>query len=484
MTDPRRPFPLPPPSSSSASPTMHHCALPPAFLTSPPPHHHHHHQSNAEFINHSDQSHAQQHFTGQNLDTALESNDWSPAQFPSMLSSYTCPEQNWDLHPSSQNLFNSTAFNYNSFQSEVFHYPDPQCFQSNNFYSQITSPADLSHWGSLEPTTPQLQCSSLGYTSREATLGSWSSPDYNFTSNTDKFAPVYLNGYRENQSFLSPSTPGPSPHYPPSFLTSPTSENGTEKLGFQTFVDTGTFTTNNQNEVIQKQTKPKKTTRGRGGTRPRKSRTDKKKAIDSTVDVVAVMPPSLLQRSDVEEEEPGPVCHRKQSRNRSLMRLITNGDQSHFRPPPILSPIRAGAGLHWSVAEKCSTVLMETASLETLTSETTPPCINIGQSFQAEIPPLKNRRHAHSDSHNAQLLWRPLKELEPSTNQQRVEALLKFARSSAVPAGGANPEEVLLLLSQNRGDFLLTLEKLLTFPKSSNKRLGPRRHSSITPNHI
>ncbi|KAK7893237.1 hypothetical protein WMY93_022389 [Mugilogobius chulae] len=308
MTDPRRPFPPPPPSSSSsssssASPRMHHCALPPSFVTSPPPHPH---QSGSQFVNHSDQSHVQTHFGGQSLDTALESSDWSPAQFPSMLSGYTCTEQNWDFHTSSQNLFNSTALNYDSFQSEVFHYPDPQSFQSSSFFSQTTSTADLSHWGQVEPTTPQLQCSSLGYTSRDAALGSWSSADYNFSPNTDSFLPFYPNSYQENH-----------PHYPPSFVTSPTGENGTEKVAFQPFVEPGTFTAipeikSGQHDVIQKQTKARKTTRGRGGGgggggRPRKSRTDKKKATPLPerpvpVDVFSELPPSLLQRSDVEEE--------------------------------------------------------------------------------------------------------------------------------------------------------------------------------------
>ncbi|XP_020776476.2 transcriptional-regulating factor 1-like isoform X2 [Boleophthalmus pectinirostris] len=524
MTDPR-PFPPlpPPPPSSSASPRMHPCALPPsAFMTSPPPlppqhhhHHHNHHQPSSQFMN---QSQTQHHFAGQNLDTALESSDWSPAQFPSMLSGYT--EQEWDLPASSQNLFNS-AFNYDSFQSDVFHYPDPQCLQSNNYYPQTSSTADMSHWGAMEPTTPQLQCSSLGYTSRDAALGSWSSTEYNFTSNTDSFIPFYPNSYQENQNFLSPSTPGPSPHYPPSFVTSPTSENCTERLAYQTFVEPGMFTVNSetanvQNDVIQKQTKPRKTTRGRGGggagggggvTRPRKSRTDKKKVKDSPeppvleraaperaaperaaperpapVDIAVVTPPSLQRRcvmAEVEELE----VHEEQSQNRSLMRVAIDGGRSHYRPPPILSPTRAGAGLHWALANKCSAVAMETASLGTLTSETTAPCINVGRSFQAEIPKLRARRHAHSDSHNALLLWRPLNELEPSENQQRVEALLKFAQSSAVPGGGTKPEDVLLLLSQNRGDFLLTVEKLLTAPKSTKKRQAPRRHSPVTPSY-
>ncbi|KAK7893238.1 hypothetical protein WMY93_022390 [Mugilogobius chulae] len=102
------------------------------------------------------------------------------------------------------------------------------------------------------------------------------------------------------------------------------------------------------------------------------------------------------------------------------MRVTTDGDRSHYRPPPILSPIRAGAGLHCSVAQTCVSTLDE---------------------FPGRDPALRGRRHAHSDSHNALLLWRPLKELEPSANEQRVEALLKLARSSAVPGGKQTPKK-------------------------------------------
>lgn len=429
-------------------------------------------------MNQPQQSQVQQ-FVGQNVDTALENNDWSPAQFPSMLSGYTCPQQ--DLDMSSHNPFES-GLNYESFQPEVFHYPDPQYLQPNNFYSQTSSTADMSHWGPAEPTTPQLQCSSLGYTSRDGSLGSWSSADYSFQSNTDAFFQFYPNSYQENQCFLSPSTPGPSPHYPPSFVTSPSNDSTADRLGL--FVDPAMFTVTPetkgvQSDVIQEQPKQKKATRVRAP-RPRKSRAKSKDNV-SPVQPVSVEPPPLSRRQ-VEKEEGLLEAVVQGEGGQHHLSLMRDRDRSHYRPPPILRPKRAGPGLLCSLHKTSGAVSMDTASLGTLTSETTAPCINIGRSFQAEIPPIRHRRHVHSDSHNALLLWKPSKELEQSANQQRVEALLKLAQSSAVPKGGANPEDVLLLLSENRGDFLLTLEKLLN--KSPNKKQTHGRQTHLLSDYI
>lgn len=45
--------------------------------------------------------------------------------------------------------------------------------------------------------------------------------------------------------------------------------------------------------------------------------------------------------------------------------------------------------------------------------------INLGRSFQADIPPLRNAKYTQLDSHNALLAWRPLDKLEDPVNQQR-----------------------------------------------------------------
>lgn len=77
------------------------------------------------------------------------------------------------------------------------------------FQGDSAGPA-LDSWDPLDPPLSELQCSSLGSMCGGATLGRWSSADF---SNT-QFFPVSFNESNPAQSFCSPTTPGPSPHYP------------------------------------------------------------------------------------------------------------------------------------------------------------------------------------------------------------------------------------------------------------------------------
>uniref|UniRef100_A0A8P4G609 Transcriptional-regulating factor 1 n=1 Tax=Dicentrarchus labrax TaxID=13489 RepID=A0A8P4G609_DICLA len=180
--------------------------------------------------------------------------------------------------------------------------------------------------------------------------------------------------------------------------------------------------------------------------------------------------------------------------------VVTRGDGGvHYTPPPMLCPLRAGPGLYCSLTsrrqQRVQTVQIHNNGLDDLvatetasplpgtltTGINTPyvintPRINVGRGFQAEVPPLRAQRDDPSDSHNALLLWTPWDELERPVNQQRVEALLTMARSSVVPGGGASPESALHVLSECRGDFLLTVEKLLLTPETSNNNNNHTPH--------
>ncbi|XP_068165783.1 uncharacterized protein [Antennarius striatus] len=93
----------------------------------------------------------------------------------------------------------------------------------------------------------------------------------------------------------------------------------------------------------------------------------------------------------------------------------------HYIPPPMLCPLRPGAGLYCSLTNRGhqraqqsrlhntldDPVATETAALHPGTLRTNKPWINIGWGFQAEIPPLRDQIWALSDSHNALLLWTP-----------------------------------------------------------------------------
>ncbi|CAJ1087458.1 mitotic deacetylase-associated SANT domain protein-like [Xyrichtys novacula] len=161
--------------------------------------------------------------------------------------------------------------------------------------------------------------------------------------------------------------------------------------------------------------------------------------------------------------------------------VVAGGDDTgvtHYTPPPMLCPLRAGPGLFCSLTTRgqqlhsgfSDAVAMETSALPPGTMK---PRINLGQDNQAEIPPLQVQNDAHADSHNALLVWRPLEELERPVDQQSVEALMLMACSSVMPGGGASPETALQVLSECRGDFLLTVEKLLSNNNNHTAQQSP-----------
>ncbi|XP_042339236.1 transcriptional-regulating factor 1-like, partial [Plectropomus leopardus] len=169
---------------------------------------------------------------------------------------------------------------------------------------------------------------------------------------------------------------------------------------------------------------------------------------------------------------------------------VAGGDGAHYKPPPMLCPLRPGPGLYCSLAtrrqQRVQTVQLHNTrdgpgDLVAMETDSPPPGtlinkprINEGRGFQADIPSLRDRKHAHADSHNALLLWMPWDELERPVIQQRVEALLSMARSSVVPGGGASAESALHVLSECRGDFLLTVEKLLSTPETADRHTSQR----------
>ncbi|AWO95515.1 putative transcriptional-regulating factor 1-like [Scophthalmus maximus] len=354
-----------------------------------------------------------------------------------------------------------------------------------------------------QPPLSQTQWPPLGSVSGGAALGSWNSLDFS-SSSTDDFNSQFLPDSNGPQDFCSPNTPGPSPHYPQTPTTcspGPQSHHGDESLYFhsQTFTDFSCCPRPSDNCPL---------TSGPGQTIPHLLLIqDQEQEGEVGAGGSAVLPrlrASLLGRPGQEEgdEHIGPGVERTHAFPR---RRRPVGDMSEKGPRPSSGPdlslhgnagVRAcpaqrggsasGAGpglycslttrrqqLHHTHSESCCwrhleagvtiTVtdgLIDFVAMETLIRETIEPRINVGQGFQAEVPPL--RKYAHSNPQNALLLWTPWAELEEPTNQHRVKALLTMARSSVVPGGAASPDHALHVLSESRGDFLLTVEKLLS----------------------
>ncbi|KAL0969363.1 hypothetical protein UPYG_G00226090 [Umbra pygmaea] len=152
--------------------------------------------------------------------------------------------------------------------------------------------------------------------------------------------------------------------------------------------------------------------------------------------------------------------------------LRPTGASGAYTPAPMLRPAREGTGLFCSLTGGDGGLL--TPMEQPIKIK---PKINVGVGFQAEVPSLQDQRHAHSDPHNALLLWTPWDDLENPSTQHRVESLLMMSCSSVCPGGGTNSEYALHSLSKSKGDFLITLEKMLL-------QQWPVRHSnSSTPYH-
>ncbi|XP_022536153.2 zinc finger protein 541 isoform X1 [Astyanax mexicanus] len=146
-----------------------------------------------------------------------------------------------------------------------------------------------------------------------------------------------------------------------------------------------------------------------------------------------------------------------------------------YTPPPMLSPVRPGTGLYFNTLPQCqpcplppfsyTASLNGTDTLPLMTDGTIvsiEPKINVGPSFQAEIPPLRNQLLMLYEEHPAQLLWAPWGDLptNPKT-QQKVTEFLNMCCSSVLPGGGTNTELALYYLHEVQGDVLAALDLLL-----------------------
>ncbi|XP_031734430.1 zinc finger protein 541-like [Anarrhichthys ocellatus] len=178
-----------------------------------------------------------------NQGPGLDNPDWSRAQPPSELS-YLLKSFGYQ----NQSTAHLDLQNQNQFSTGVTHHQDewvnPHRLPYNthtHLSSGIYGPGNPSGpvQGTWRPTPPQLQCLPLGPMTGGVALGRWSSMEFNSPSaedfsGTQFFHDSYLDDYAP-QPFCSPTTPGPSPHYPqtPTFSSpGPQMHPSTERLDF------------------------------------------------------------------------------------------------------------------------------------------------------------------------------------------------------------------------------------------------------------
>ncbi|KTG03779.1 hypothetical protein cypCar_00007822 [Cyprinus carpio] len=187
--------------------------------------------------------------------------------------------------------------------------------------------------------------------------------------------------------------------------------------------------------------------------------------------------PLMIPPPSSSQESRGATLFHSQLRTASSMR-----DDMPYTPPPMLSPVRPGSGLFSAINGKGKRMQTGLDSDMADCGETSrekainvTPRINIGEEFQAKIPDIKSQTLTEEDTHNAVLLWLPIKDLDTVDNQQKVDNLLKMACSSVLPGGGANTEYVLHCLFECRGDIMNTLEKLL-LPTTLRNTSSPKTY--------
>ncbi|XP_041750138.2 zinc finger protein 541 isoform X1 [Coregonus clupeaformis] len=146
-----------------------------------------------------------------------------------------------------------------------------------------------------------------------------------------------------------------------------------------------------------------------------------------------------------------------------------------YTPPPMLSPLRPGTGLYFSTLPwlhpgppppSSYTASLDGADGISLMMDDTvvniEPRINVGQRFQAEIPPIRNLLLMLYDEHPAQLVWAPWGDISSNMETQRgVTELMDLCCSSILPGGGTNTELALHCLHEVQGDILAALDLLL-----------------------
>ncbi|CDQ69947.1 unnamed protein product [Oncorhynchus mykiss] len=146
-----------------------------------------------------------------------------------------------------------------------------------------------------------------------------------------------------------------------------------------------------------------------------------------------------------------------------------------YTPPPMLSPLRPGTGLYFStVSSRCKSC-HSGQRVQSQFQQTKESCfswseracvisrrINVGQRFQAEIPPIRNLLLMLYDEHPAQLVWAPWGDISSNVETQKgVTKLIDLCCSSVLPGGGTNTELALHCLHEVQGDILAALDLLL-----------------------
>ncbi|XP_030854694.1 uncharacterized protein LOC100889942 isoform X2 [Strongylocentrotus purpuratus] len=219
--------------------------------------------------------------------------------------------------------------------------------------------------------------------------------------------------------------------------------------------------------------------------------------VQPTVTKKKPRPPSLFIPSWASNVTPGgiaPCSYPSQMRSPREMGVFYRSNSSTtpppYTPPPMLSPIRSGSGLYFSVGSSSMPASASAAAAVTPKSAFPPstpsmlqmhrrgsisasteesdfafpsePHINVGGDYQAAVPELvKNKEEVleAADWREGKLVWDPA--IEKGYSEGELTSFLKLATTPGLPAGARNIEYAHHCLYRAKGDIEMALLMLL-----------------------
>ncbi|KAH8354356.1 hypothetical protein KR084_008994 [Drosophila pseudotakahashii] len=136
--------------------------------------------------------------------------------------------------------------------------------------------------------------------------------------------------------------------------------------------------------------------------------------------------------------------------------------RTHYTPAPILNPDRKGTGLYCNVRKQLGQGLFDafdddfgdSVGLVDFSDESK---VNLGSTYQAQIPSCRPLDEAGRDSAGAELMWNP----EVQEDDKILMRYIDLSKSSAVPMGSHSEEVALQTLLKAKGNSAAAVLSLL-----------------------
>nr|NP_001262416.1 uncharacterized protein Dmel_CG16779, isoform B [Drosophila melanogaster]AGB95798.1 uncharacterized protein Dmel_CG16779, isoform B [Drosophila melanogaster] len=136
--------------------------------------------------------------------------------------------------------------------------------------------------------------------------------------------------------------------------------------------------------------------------------------------------------------------------------------RTHYTPAPILNPDRKGTGLYCNVRKQLGQGLFDafdddfgdSVGLVDFSDESK---VNLGSTYQAQIPSCRPLEEALRDSPGAEMMWNP----EVQEDEKILMRYIDLSKSSAVPMGSHSEEVALQTLLRAKGNSAAAVLSLL-----------------------